>query len=428
MSLTKEGYIPRLIDDKISRYLRVFGSVSIKGPKWVGKTWTALNHAESVQYLTDKGTRNLAKIDPKYIFTKQHPQLIDEWQIVPAIWDAVRHECDSDHEKGKFILTGSTALRSGENDDDRVYHSGTGRIATLQMHPMSLYESGNSTGRASISDMLEGKVDDGYEKKVELDELAYYIMRGGWPSNLNVSERDALLIPESYIESIVMKDMHEGEKKKRNPDKMRKLTKSLSRNESTVTGLKTLVRDIEDYENGDELIESTATARDYLSVLDSIYYTADVPAYSLNYRSSSRIGKTAKRHLQDPSLCCASLGLTVDKLMYDHETFGMLFEALAVRDLRIYAEYLDGRLYHFRDNTSGDEVDAIMEFRDGRYASFEIKLSDGSITDAVRSLVSFRNNTEKKPAFSCVIVGHQEAVIKDVDTGIYIVPLTSLKP
>lgn len=215
MSLTKEGYIPRLIDDKISRYLRVFGSVSIEGPKWVGKTWTALNHAESVQYLTDKGTRNLAKIDPKYIFTKQHPQLIDEWQIVPAIWDAVRHECDSDHEKGKFILTGSTALRSGENDDDRVYHSGTGRIATLQMHPMSLYESGNSTGRASISDMLEGKVDDGYEKKVELDELAYYIMRGGWPSNLNVSERDALLIPESYIESIVMKDMHEGEKKEK---------------------------------------------------------------------------------------------------------------------------------------------------------------------------------------------------------------------
>lgn len=293
---------------------------------------------------------------------------------------------------------------------------------------MSLYESGHSIGRASISDMLEGKVDDGYERKVELDELAYYIMRGGWPSNLNVSERDALLIPESYIESIVMKDMHEGEKKKRNPDKMRKLIKSLSRNESTVTGLKTLVSDIKEYENRDELIESTATAGDYLSVLDSIHFTADVPAYSLNYRSSSRIGKTAKRHLQDPSLCCASLGLTLEKLMYDHETFGMLFEALAVRDLRIYAEYLDGRLYHFRDNTSRDEVDAVIEFRDGSYATFEIKLSDGSITDAVRSLVRFRNNTEKKPVFSCIIVGHQEAVIRDADTGIYIVPLTSLKP
>ncbi len=428
MSLTKEGYIPRLIDDKMLRYLDVFGSVSIEGTKGVGKTWTGLNHAESVQYLTDKGTRNLAKIDPKYIFTKEHPELIDEWQIVPAIWDAVRHECDSDQEKGKFILTGSTALRYSENDDDKVYHTGTGRIATLRMHPMSLYESGDSTGRASISDMLEGKVDDGYERNVELDELAYYIMRGGWPSNRNVPERDALLIPESYIESIVTKDMHEREKKKRNPDKMRKLIKSLSRNESTLTGLKTIVRDVEEYESGGGLIESTATARDYLSVLESLYITSDVPAYSLNYRSSSRIVKSAKRHLEDPSLCCASLGLTLEKLMYDHETFGMLFEALAVRDLRIYAEYLDGRLYHFRDNVSKDEVDAIIEFRDGSYAAFEIKLSAGSINDAVKSLERFRNSVQRKPIFSCIIVGHQEAVIRKPDSGIYIVPLTSLKP
>ncbi len=251
---------------------------------------------------------------------------------------------------------------------------------------------------------------------------------GGWPSNRNVPERDALLIPESYIESIVTKDMHEGEKKKRNPDKMRKLIKSLSRNESTLTGLKTIVRDVEEYESGGGLIESTATARDYLSVLESLYITSDVPAYSLNYRSSSRIGKSAKRHLEDPSLCCASLGLTLEKLMYDHETFGMLFEALAVRDLRIYAEYLDGRLYHFRDNVSKDEVDAIIEFRDGSYAAFEIKLSAGSINDAVKSLERFRNSVQRKPIFSCIIVGHQEAVIRKPDSGIYIVPLTSLKP
>lgn len=428
MSLKKDDYIPRLIDKKVSRYLHVFGGVSIEGPKWVGKTWTGLNHAESVTYLTDKSARNLAQIDPKYIFTKNRPQLIDEWQIVPGIWDAVRHECDSDHEKGKFILTGSTALHFNGNDDDIVYHSGTGRIAMLQMHPMSLYESGDSTGMASISDMIEGKAEEGNDGKVELDKLAYYIMRGGWPENLSVSAEDAFLIPESYIESIVTKDMHEGQKKKRNPDKMRKLIKSLSRNESMVTSLKTLVRDIEEYENGDELIESSLTVSDYLSVLESLYLTSDVPAYSLNYKSSSRIGKSAKRHLVDPSLCCASLGLTVDKLMHDHETFGMLFESLAVRDLRIYADYLDGRLYHFRDNVSGDEVDAIIEFKDGSYAAFEIKLSDGSIKDAIKSLVKFRNNVKKQPAFSCVIVGHQEAVIKDKESGIYIVPLTSLKP
>lgn len=428
MSLTKKGYIPRLIDNKVSRYLHVFGAVSIEGPKWVGKTWTGLNHAESVTYMTDKGPRNLAKVDPKYIFTSQRPQLIDEWQIVPGIWDAVRHECDSDHDKGKFILTGSTALRVNESDDDIVYHSGTGRIAMLQMHPMSLYESGNSTGNASISDMLEGKVEEGNERKVELDELAFYITKGGWPENQSVSREDALLIPESYIESIVTKDMHEGHEKRRNPDRMRKLIKSLARNESTVTGLKTLVRDIEEYESGDELLKSSLTVSDYLSVLDSLYLTSDIPAYSLSYRSSSRIGKSAKRHLADPSLCCASLGLTVGKLMYDHETFGLLFEALAARDLRIYADYLDGRLYHFRDNVSGDEVDAIIEFKDGRYAAFEIKLSDGSIKDAIESLERFRNNVKKKPAFCCVIVGHLEAIIRDPESGIYIVPLTSLKP
>ena len=428
MSLTKDGYIPRLIDKKVSRYLRVFGGVSIEGPKWVGKTWTGLNHAESVTYMTEKGPRNLAGIDPKYIFTKERPQLIDEWQIVPGIWDAVRHECDSDSATGKFILTGSKVLHSTENDDDIVYHSGTGRIAMLQMHPMSLYESGDSTGKASISDMLRGNLDAGYEGKTELDELAYYIMRGGWPKNLGVSVEDSLLRPESYIESIVTKDMHEGQEKKRNPDKMRKLIKSLARNESTVTGLKTIVRDIEEYESGDELLKSTQTVSDYLSVLDSLYLTSDIPAYSLNYRSSSRIGKSAKRHLADPSLCCASLGLTVDKLMYDYETFGLLFEALAVRDLRIYADYLDGRLYHFRDNVSGDEVDAIIEFKDSSYAAFEIKLSDGSIKDAVKSLETFRNNVERKPVFCCVIVGHQEAVIRDPESVIYIVPLTSLKP
>lgn len=213
MSLTKKDYIPRLIDDKVSRYLSVFGAVSIEGPKWVGKTWTGLNHAESVTYMTDRSVRSLAKVDPKYIFTKKRPQLIDEWQIVPGIWDAVRHECDRDHDKGKFILTGSTALHISENDDDMVYHSGAGRIAMLRMHPMSLYESGDSTGKASISDMLEGKVEEGNERKVELDELAYFIMRGGWPENLGVSDKDALLIPESYIESIVTKDMHEDRKK-----------------------------------------------------------------------------------------------------------------------------------------------------------------------------------------------------------------------
>lgn len=427
MSLTKEGYLPRLIDEKVSKYLRVFGAVSVEGPKWCGKTWTSLNHAKSVTYMTEKSSRDLANIDPKYIFTKERPQLIDEWQVVPPIWDAVRHECDNDSEKGKFLLTGSTTL-DDKGGDDQVFHSGTGRIALLQMHPMSLYESGDSTGEASIQDMLSGIINDGYVRKVELDELANLIIRGGWPANLGVADEDAGIIPGSYIESIVTKDMHEGRRRKRSPEKMRMLIRSLSRNESTTAGDKTLVKDIEEYENGEELIESRATVTDYLGVLDSLYMIADQEAFSVNYRSSARVGKTAKRHMVDPSLCCASLHLTKEKLLKDHETFGLLFEALVERDLRIYADYLDGRLYHFRDNVSGDEVDAIIEFKEGNYAAFEIKLSDGSIQEALDSLKTFYKHAEKKPVFMCVIVGHLETVMRDPATGIFITPITSLRP
>lgn len=427
MSLTKDGYKTRLVDQKIERYLKIFGALSIEGPKWCGKTWTSLNHANSVTYLTERSAKNLAEVDPKYIFTKERPQLIDEWQVVPEIWDTVRHECDSDHGKGKFILTGSTSLTK-QKAESSVYHTGTGRITSLTMYPMSLFESGDSTGEASLSSMLNGQIIEGYVRKVELDEIAKLIIRGGWPENIDMPDEDIGVIPESYIEAIVTKDMHERQDRKRNPQKMRMLLRALSRHESTVASDKTLIKDIEEYENGNELIESRATVADYTGVLESLYLIADQEAFSVNYRSSARIGKSAKRHLTDPSLCCASLHLTIEKLMNDHETFGLLFEALVERDLRIYAEHLDGHLFHFRDNVSGDEVDAIVEFKDGEYAAFEIKLSDGSIQDAIKSLKRFYENVQKKPAYMCIIVGHLDTVMRDPETGIYIVPITSLKP
>ena len=209
---------------------------------------------------------------------------------------------------------------------------------------------------------------------------------------------------------------------------MRMLIRALARHESSVAGNKTLIKDIEDYENGDELIESRATVADYICVLDSLFMISNQEAFSVHYRSSSRVGKTAKRHLVDPSLSCAALHLTERKLLNDHETFGLMFEALVERDLRIYADYLDGHLYHFRDNVSGDEVDAIIEFKDGEYAAFEIKLSDGSIREAINSLVRFRENVEIKPAYLCVIAGHLDTFMKDPETGVFIVPITSLKP
>ncbi len=427
MSLTKDGYRPRLIDERIARYLRIFGAVAVEGPKWCGKTWTSLNHANSVSYVTEKSVRNNAMVDPKYIFSKERPQLIDEWQIVPEIWDAVRNECDSDHGKGKFILTGSTSLKK-KRGEQKVFHTGTGRIAPLRMHPMSLYESGDSTGEAALTGMLQNQVQEGFVRKVELDELAKLIIRGGWPENIDMAEEDIGVIPESYIEAIVTQDMHERQSRKRSPEKMRMLLRSLARHESSVAGDKTLIKDIEDYESGDELISSRETVADYIGVLDSLFMIANQEAYSVHYRSSSRIGKSAKRHLVDPSLSCASLHLTVEKLINDHETFGLMFEALVERDLRIYADYLEGHLYHFRDNASGDEVDAIVEFKDGRYAAFEIKLSDGSIQDAIRSLMKFQEKVEKKAAYLCVIVGHLDTVMRDPRTGVFIVPITSLRP
>ncbi len=425
MALTKENYRTRLLDKKIERYLRVFGAVSIEGPKWCGKTWTSLNHSSSVSYLTEQSVRDLAEVSPKYIFNKDKPQLIDEWQLVPNIWDAVRHECDSDNKTGKFILTGSTTLNNEESK--KVFHSGAGRIARLKMYTMSLYETGDSKGEVSITDMLNGTVKCGYVGKVELDLIAKFIVRGGWPNNLDKSDEDIDLIPKSYIDSILSKDINEGDKA-RDKNKMMMVLRSLARNESTLVGSKTIIKDIEEYENEEELIGSRNTIIDYIDVLNRLHLIENQEAFSLNYRSSARVGKVAKRHFTDPSLVCACLDLSVSKLLLDFNTFGFLFESLVEHDLRVYMNYLDGSLYHFRDNVSRDEVDSILEFKNGDYAAVEIKLTSKGIEEAKKSLVTFYENVKVKPKFMCIIVGYYEAIIKDEETGIYIVPLTSLMP
>ena len=299
MSLTKENYSKRLIDDKLSKYLKIFGAVWIEGPKWCGKTWTSLNHANSVVYMTEKDKRDLAKANPKYIFESVRPELIDEWQLVPSIWDSVRHECDNDHNKGKFILTGSTTLTKEEKEEE-VFHSGAGRIATLRMYPMSLYESGDSNGEISLLDMLNNKEVGKAVKKYELDELASLIIRGGWPENINIDSSNIDIIPSNYIETIINKDIYERKDRKRDSNKMRMILKSLARNESSPIGNDTIVKDIAEYENSDDLIKSRKTIADYISALDALYLTANQEAYGINYRSSKRIGKSAKRHLVDP--------------------------------------------------------------------------------------------------------------------------------
>jgi len=296
------------------------------------------------------------------------------------------------------------------------------------MQTMSLYESGDSTGKVSIRKMLEGTQESINNKEIGVLEIANLVVRGGWPENLNVPKEKIGIIPRTYIDSILNIDMYEIGENRRDKNKMQMLLKSLARNETTIAGNKTIIKDIEEYETGEELLSSRDTILEYLDILNRLHLLENQEAYNENYRSPERVGKSPKRHLVDPSLSCACLNLTPEKLLNDLKTFGFLFEALVERDLRIYMDYLNGKVYHFRDNVSGLEVDAILEFEDGEYAGIEIKLGFNEVEEAKENLQKFYNNMIKKPKFMCVIVGKCNAVLKDEKTGIYIVPITALKP
>lgn len=425
MSLRKDKYIDRLVDKKIKDYLSIFGAVSIEGPKWCGKTWSSLNQANSVILLDDDETRQKADLSLELVLNNERPELIDEWNLLPKIWDAVRRKCDETTEKGIYILTCSTKL-TDEEQKKKIHHSGAGRIGKINMYTMSLYESGDSTGKVSIEDIKNGKMKNQINEKVTLEKLADLIIRGGWPSNLNIPGDKIGIIPKSYIDAILDKDMNDD--KNRDKSKMLMLLKSLARNESTVVSNSTLLKDINEFQSENERIESRTTVEDYLNVLNRLHITDNQDAYSENYRSPNRIGKSAKRHFTDPSLACACLGLTREKLMNDLRTFGFMFEALVERDLKIYMDYLGGKIFHFSDNVTGMEVDTILEFKDGEYAAIEIKLGFNQVEEAKKSLLNFYKNMTKKPKFMCIIVGYADVIAKDPETGIYIVPITALKP
>lgn len=424
MELRKKEYMPRLIDKKIEDYLEVFGAISVEGPKWCGKTWTSEVHANSAVYLDDPSTIGKAKLDLEFILNGEYPELIDEWHLVPQIWDRVRRKCDESTVKGKYILTCSTQLNDEKQKE--IFHSGAGRIGKINMYTMSLYESKDSTGEASLTDMFNGTQKNSICKTPSIIELANLIIRGGWPGNIHVKNEQARIIPANYINSILDKDMNDDKKRDRN--KMLMLLKSLARNEATVVTNQTIIKDIETYENENELIESRITIADYLDVLERLHITLNTPPYTENYRSKERIGKASKRHLIDPSLACSVLAHTPEKLLNDLRTFGFMFEALVERDLRIYIESIGGNIYHFRDNVTGLEVDSILEWDNGEYATVEIKLGLDKLEEAKESLQKFENSMIKKPKFKCVIVGNVDYVARDPETGIYILPITALRP
>lgn len=406
--------------------MEVFGAISIEGPKWCGKTWTALNHSNSVAFLNNTidnfREKHLAEMDVNLILDKDKPELIDEWQEVPAIWDVVRFKCDQDKEKGKYILTGSSVPVS-----DKIHHSGAGRICKMNMYTMSLYESGDSTGDVSLKDLFTGDVKNKLLNKTELKTLAELIVRGGWPEALDIPIEGAMKITKSYIEAVLDKDITEIDGVRRDKEKMKMLLRSLARNESTVSTNNVLIKDAYDNVTEDDTILSRNTVTDYLNVLNRLHLIENQKSFMYKIRSRMNVGKNPKRHFVDPSLGCAVLNISPEKLMNDLETFGLYFEALCERDLKIYAESIDAKLYHYRENDTGIEVDAIVELADGEYGAIEIKLGANKEEEAAESLKKFYDLAEVKPKFMCIICGLYDAVVKRPD-GIYVFPITALKP
>ena len=419
-------YKDRLIDTYIDECLEIAGAVCIEGPKWCGKTWTSEHHSESSIYIGDPSgnyqNRTLALTDPLSVLYGDTPRLIDEWQEVPPLWDAVRNAVDKRMEKGQFILTGSaTPNKKGK------MHSGAGRIIKIRMRPMSLYESGDSSGMISLKKICNGEFTNTITGDVQLEDLIHFVIRGGWPGNVSVQKDKAYILPKAYIAAILDEDIDKVEGKKRDKKKIEKLLKSLARNESTTASNNTLKKDIE--ENDGSLLDPE-TITDYLEIFDKIFLLDDQLPFSSNIRSSVRVKQQAKRHLSDPSLACALLNVSSKGLLGDLNTFGFLFEALCERDLKIYAESFGAKLYHYQDYRNR-EIDAVIEMPDGEWAAIEIKLGATQIDEGASNLLKIcaeikKDDNGKPPKALIVVCGMTNAAYQRED-GVYVAPITALK-
>ena len=424
--MDQANYKRRIIDAQVTEYLSAFGAVCIEGPKWCGKTWTSSYHSKSAIYIGDPANnfqnRELARLSPELVLTGANPRLIDEWQEVPPIWDAVRHKVDQSPAKGQFILTGSaTPNHKG------VLHSGAGRIAKLRMRPMSLYESGDSSGQVSLKELCSGTITPALTGTVDLENIIEFIVRGGWPGSLKLPIEQAALLPKEYLSAVIDDDVYRIDGIKRDTSKMKLLLRSLARNESTTVTNKTLRNDIKAADDED-IDANTVTA--YLDIFKRLFITDNQQPFSVGMRSSVRIKQAEKRHFSDPSLACALMKATPSTLLSDLETLGFLFEALCERDLKIYAESFGATLYHYQDY-SGKEIDAVIEMPDGQWCAFEIKLGANQIDAAAEGLLKLRNDFASDqrgnpPAVLCVVCGLSNAAYRRQD-GVFIVPITALK-
>lgn len=427
--LTPKGYKPRIVDNQISSMMKIYGAACVEGPKWCGKTWTSINHVTSASYIGDPTgnfmNKQLAEIDPSLVLEGEYPRLIDEWQVVPPIWDAVRFKVDQIGKKGIYVLTGSsTPIHKGR------LHGGSGRIGKIRMRTMSLFESGNSTGDVSIMDLFDDSLRVKTTGKIKFSELINFVVRGGWPGSLELSINESMVIPKDYLLNIP-DDMERIDGIKRDAKKVAALLRSLGRAESNMTSKKALQKDMEEYaeDRNDDSVASVDTITDYLDCFNRLFLLEDQPSFENKLRSSVKALKKPKRHFADPSLAVAAIGATPDMLMNDLCTFGYLFEALCVRDLRVYADYHRAQVYHYHDERE-NEVDAIIELEDGRWGMFEFKIGFNQVEDASRELLSIKEKfiieTKSNPSFLCVICGMSNTAYKRPD-GVFVVPVTALK-
>ena len=432
MSLKQAGYKTRLADKKLAEYLRLFGAVSVEGPKWCGKTWTSLNHANSVTYIMDPSgnysNRNRARLSPSLVLEGKNPHVLDEWQEVPGIWDAIRFDIDKNPGRGKYILTGSVTPPR-----ESYRHSGTGRIAILRMRPMTLYESGDSEGTVSLASLFSGKKIKPFSADIKLGRLIDITIRGGWPQTLNLPIKKAGTVSVEYLHALLKNDLFSDGFKKRDPSKLNTLLRSLARNNATPVNATTLAADIDGErrkgQNAADITLSRNSVTDYTEDLKRVFIIEDIPGWNPEIRSRTRIRMSPKMIFADPSLAIASLGIGREHLTKDLNTYGFMFENLCLRDLYAYAEYHGGTLYHYRDN-SNLEIDAIIEMKDGTWGAFEIKLGEHQIEAAAQTLLRMKNkivtNGAKEPSCLAVITGG--GLGRKRADGVYVIPVNSLKP
>ena len=416
------NYKKRIIDSTLEKYLKIFGAILIEGPKWCGKTWTSRYHCNSQFLVGNLNNKKLALLDPNIALEGSYPHLVDEWQEVPSIWDAVRYKIDEDNLKGRFILTGSTIVHK-----DSYIHSGTGRISRLKMRPMSLYESGASNGKISLKDLCINKeIENIFTGDISLTTIIDLILKGGWPASLEVSTAESLIIAKEYIKSIIQEDIYKIDFVNRDANKIELLLKSLARNESTTASNNTLKRDIIEIDLDDI---NSETISKYLNIFNSLYISENIPPFSPKIRSSLRVKQSYKRHFVDPSLPSAILNLTKEKLLNDLELLGFLFESLVIRDILTYAESFNAKVFHYQDY-KGNEIDLILELEDSSFVAIEIKLGAHQIDDAANNLIKINNTIKKEggkeASLLLVISGLSNAAYKRND-GVFVIPITSLK-